>query len=104
MLGADGTVETISGTTIHPVWSVEEQSWVPLAELAQGERLCCDTESFGFGFPSSLPPKDSGLVLSVSLSRVSQPVYNIKVHGEHVYQFESSFRTLLTQTESYGRE
>ena len=75
MLGADGTVETITGTTIHPVWSVDRQEWVPLAELAQGERLCCDTESFGLGFPSSLPP---GLV--------SQPVYNIEVHGEHVYQ------------------
>jgi len=59
---------------------------VPLAELAAGEGLCCDTESFGLGFPSSLPPKASGLVLSVTLSRVSQPVYNIEVHGEHVYQ------------------
>jgi hypothetical protein len=86
VLGADGTVETITGTTIHPVWSVDRQEWVPLAELAQGERLCCDTESFGLGFPSRLPPKASGLVLSVSLSRVSQPVYNIKVHGKHVYQ------------------
>ena len=86
VLGADGTVETITGTTIHPVWSVDRQEWVPLAELGQGERLCCDTESFGLGFPSSLPPKASGLVLSVSLSRVSQPVYNIEVHGEHVYQ------------------
>ena len=86
MLGADGTVETITGTTIHPVWSVDRQEWVPLAELAQGEGLYCDTESFGLGFPSSLPPKASGLVLSVSLSRVSQPVYNIEVHGEHVYQ------------------
>ena len=86
VLGADGTVETITGTTIHPVWSVDRQEWVPLAELAQGERLCCDTESFGLGFPSSLSPKASGLVLSVSLSRVSQPVYNIEVHGEHVYQ------------------
>jgi hypothetical protein len=86
VLGADGTVETITGTIIHPVWSVDRQEWVPLAELAQGERLCCDTESFGLGFPSSLPPKASGLVLSVSLSRVSQPVYNIEVHGEHVYQ------------------
>ena len=85
-LGADGTVETITGTTIHPVWSVDRQEWVPLAELAQGERLCCDTESFGLGFPSSLSPKASGLVLSVSLSRVTQPVYNIEVHGEHVYQ------------------
>jgi hypothetical protein len=42
--------------------------------------------------------------LGVSLSRVSQPVYNIEVHGEHVCQFESNFRSLLTQTESYGRE
>ncbi len=65
---------------------MDRQSWVPLAELTQGERLCCDTESFGLGFPSSLPPKASGLVLSVKLSRVSQPVYNIEVHGEHVYQ------------------
>ena len=86
VLGAEGTVETITGTTIHPVWSVDRQEWVPLAELAQGEGLCCDTESFGLGFPSSLSPKASGLVLSVSLSRVSQPVYNIEVHGEHVYQ------------------
>ena len=86
VLGADGAVETITGTTIHPVWSVDRQEWVPLAELAQGEGLYCDTESFGLGFPSSLPPKASGLVLSVSLSRVSQPVYNIEVHGEHVYQ------------------
>gem|GEM_PF-2430699 len=54
--------------------------------LAQSERLCCDTESFGLGFPSSLPPKACGLVLWVTLSRVSQPVYNIEVHGEHVYQ------------------
>jgi len=86
VLGADGSVETITGTMIHPVWSVDRQEWVPLGELAQGEGLCCDTESFGLGFHSSLPPKASGLVLSVTLSRVSQPVYNIEVHGEHVYQ------------------
>ena len=86
VLGADGTVETITGTTIHPLWSVDRQEWVPLAKLADGERLCCDTESFRLGFPSSLTPKASGLVLSVSLSRVTQPVYNVEVHGEHVYQ------------------
>jgi hypothetical protein len=86
VLGTDGSFETITGATIHPVWSVDRQEWVPLAELAQGDRLRCDTESFGLCFPSSLSPKASGLVLSVSLSRVSQPVYNIEVHGEHVYQ------------------
>ena len=72
VLGADGTVETITGTTIHPVWSVDRQEWVPLAELADGETLQ--------GLDSL------AVVLSVSLSRVSQPVYNVEVHGEHVYQ------------------
>jgi len=72
VLGADGTVETITGTTIHPVWSVDRQEWVPLAELADGETLQ--------GLDGL------AVVLSVSLSRVTQPVYNIEVHGEHVYQ------------------
>ena len=72
MLGADRTVETITGTTIHPVWSVDRQEWVPLAELAEGETL------------QGL--NGLAVVLSVTLSRVSQPVYNIEVHGEHVYQ------------------
>jgi hypothetical protein len=72
VLGADGSVETITGTTIHPVWSVDRQEWVPLAELADGETLQ--------GLDGL------AVVLSVSLSRVSQPVYNIEIHGEHVYQ------------------
>jgi hypothetical protein len=72
VLGADGTVETITGTTIHPVWSVDRQEWVPLSELADGERLQ--------GLDGL------AVVLSVTLSRVTQPVYNIEVHGEHVYQ------------------
>jgi hypothetical protein len=72
VLGADGDVETITGTTIHPVWSVDRQEWVPLAELADGETLQ--------GLDGL------AVVLGVSLSRVSQPVYNIEVHGEHVYQ------------------
>jgi hypothetical protein len=72
ILGADGATETITGTSIHPVWSVDRQVWVPLAELEEGETLQ------GIDGPA--------IVLSVSLSRVSQPVYNIEVHGEHVYQ------------------
>jgi hypothetical protein len=72
VLGADGSVETITGTTIHPVWSVDRQEWVPLAELADGERLQ--------GLDGL------AVVLGVTLSRVSQPVYNIEIHGEHVYQ------------------
>jgi hypothetical protein len=72
VLGADGTVETISGTTIHPMWSVDRQEWVPITELAEGEVLQ--------GLDGL------AVVLSVTLSRVTQPVYNIEVHGEHVYQ------------------
>jgi hypothetical protein len=72
VLGADGSVETITGTTIHPVWSVDRQEWVPLAELADGETLQ--------GLDGL------AVVLSVTLSRVTQPVYNIEVDGEHVYQ------------------
>ena len=37
VLGAEGSVETITGTTIHPVWSVDRQGWVPLGELVEGE-------------------------------------------------------------------
>ena len=72
ILGADGTAESITGTSIHPVWSVDRQDWIPLAELEEGETLQ------GIDGPA--------IVLSVSLSRVSQPVYNIEVHNEHVYQ------------------
>ena len=46
--------------------------WLPMAELADGEGLCCDTEFFGLGFPSSLPPKASGLVLSPGRSTISK--------------------------------
>ena len=72
VLGPDGSVETITGTTIHPVWSVDREDWVPLGELVQGETL----------------QGEGGLavVLSITLSRVAQPVYNLEVHGEHVYQ------------------
>jgi hypothetical protein len=27
VLGADGSVETITGTTVHPVWFVDRQEW-----------------------------------------------------------------------------
>jgi hypothetical protein len=72
VLDPDGSIETITGTTIHPVWSVDREDWVPLGELVQGETL----------------QGQSGVavVLSVTLSRVAQPVYNLEVHGEHVYQ------------------
>jgi len=54
VLGADGTVETITGTTIHPVWSVDRQEWVPLAELADGEDQNSTELPDGSGFSSGL--------------------------------------------------
>ncbi len=46
VLGADGTVETISGPTIHAVWFADLQEWVPLSVLqiwcqAHDERTSC---------------------------------------------------------------
>jgi len=72
VLGADGQVETIEGTTIHPIWSEDRQDWVPLGELAEGEQLC------GASGPA--------IVLTATILPRSLPVYNIEVHGEHVYQ------------------
>jgi hypothetical protein len=39
VLGPNGSVETITGTTIHPVWSVDREDWVPLGELIESETL-----------------------------------------------------------------
>jgi hypothetical protein len=72
ILGPDGQIETLEGTTIHPVWSEDRQDWVPLGELQQGEAIRA----------ASGP----ALILSVAIHSISVPVYNIEVHGEHVYQ------------------
>ena len=56
VLGADGTIETITGTTIHPVWSVDRQEWVPLVELADGEDQNSTELPDGSGFSSGLRP------------------------------------------------
>ena len=85
--GPDGSIETITGTPIHPIWSVARQDWVPLAELAEGEHLLSLLPSPLRGRKTEGEGAVTAIVLSVSLSRVTQPVYNIEVHSEHVYQF-----------------
>jgi hypothetical protein len=70
--GPDGSIETITGTPIHPIWSVARQEWVPLGELFEGETLQA--------------ANGIATVLSLALVNRSLPVYNIEVHGEHVYQ------------------
>jgi Pretoxin HINT domain len=72
ILGSDGTIETLEGTPIHPIWSLDREDWVTLGELVAGERL---------------QGKDgTATVLSIDIHNVSLPVYNIEVHGEHVYE------------------
>jgi hypothetical protein len=72
IIGPDGTIELIEGTPIHPIWSVDRNDWVPLGELTEGETL----QALG----------GIATVLSLALVTCSLPVYNIEVHGEHVYQ------------------
>ncbi len=67
---SDSTV--LNGTSIHPVWSLDRMDWVPLGELAIGERVYSN---------------DAPLHLVERVSH-NQPtdVYNIEVDCEHVYQ------------------
>jgi hypothetical protein len=71
ILGADGSIEVLEGTTIHPIWSLDRNDWVELGELQQGEQLLGRT--------------GAATVLSVAVVNLSSAVYNIEVHGEHVY-------------------
>ena len=72
LLGAGGELETLTGTPVHPVWSLDRGDWVPLAELTEGETLQGHT--------------GPAIVLHLSLHQAAQPVYNLEIHGEHVYQ------------------
>ena len=70
--GPDGTTEVLEGTTVHPIWSVDRNDWIQLSELQEGERLQA-TDGIA-------------TVLSIAIVSTNVPVYNIEVHGEHVYQ------------------
>ncbi|MFO0261964.1 MAG: hypothetical protein ACK53V_10080, partial [Planctomycetota bacterium] len=63
LLGAGGELETLTGTPVHPVWSLDRGDWVPLAELTEGETLQGHT--------------GPALVLHLSLHQAAQPVYNL---------------------------
>lgn len=67
-----GRVAVLEGTPIHPIWSVDRHDWVPLGELEAGELL----------------QGENGLVtvLSVEVQARSVRVYNLEIHGEHVYE------------------
>lgn len=67
----DGGAELI-GTSSHPVWSLDRRDWVGLGDLQQHERVAAR----------------HGAAVVTSLDSIQQldTVYNIEVHGEHVYE------------------
>ena len=70
--GALGTIDIIEGTSLHPIWSPDCEDWITLGELCEGDRLSA----------ASGP----AVVLSTRIISSTQPVYNVEVNGEHVYQ------------------
>jgi hypothetical protein len=70
--GPDGSTEVLEGTTVHPIWSVDRNDWIQLSDLQEGERLQA--------------VNGIATVLSLAVVSTNVPVYNIEVHGEHVYQ------------------
>lgn len=71
---SNSNTETIGTTSNHPFWSVDRQTYIQAGDLKNGETL----KSF----------KDSGdqkVVISQLPRPGPTPVYNLEVHGEHVY-------------------
>jgi len=62
----------IRATDVHPVWSLDREEWVPAGELEPGELV--DT----LAGPVA--------VLAVERLESALDVYNIEVHGEHVFR------------------
>ncbi|MBX3420953.1 MAG: hypothetical protein KF752_05275 [Pirellulaceae bacterium] len=65
-------LETLEGTERHPVWSEDQQDWMPLGQLQPGQTLRA--------------ADGPAVVLSVTIHNHIVPVYNIEIHGQHVYQ------------------
>jgi hypothetical protein len=73
-----GQPEATRVTKNHPYWSVDREDFIPAGELREGETVDCLNGS-GTTTVASITPSDySGLV------------YNLEIHGEHVYRVGSS--------------
>jgi hypothetical protein len=72
ILSADGTIEVLEGTTVHPIWSLDRNDWVPLDELQSNEQLAGQT--------------GPATVLQTNFVNRQTAVYNIEVHAEHVFE------------------
>jgi Pput_2613-like deaminase/Pretoxin HINT domain len=67
---ANGT--EIRATDVHPIWSVDREDWVPAGKLEPGEQVDTLTGPVA--------------VTSVEPLERHPAVYNLEVHGEHVYR------------------
>lgn len=88
---ADG--EELVGTDLHPVWNFKRQDWTPLGKLVPGDYVLAD------GIPLA--------VRSVTRLTADEAVYNLEIHGHHVYEAGAS-GVLVHNTdeacEAYKRE
>ncbi len=71
------SAEPIGVTPNHPIWSEDRQTFVPAGQLHPGERLRTRTG-------------ETTTIISVLPRPGPEPVYNLQVHGEHVYQVGTS--------------
>ena len=74
VLFSDG--EELVGTDLHPIWNVTDQNWTPMGKLAHGDFVLAR------GTPLA--------VTSISRLTAEEPVYNLEVHGHHVYEAGTS--------------
>jgi hypothetical protein len=65
------TGETITGTPPHPIWSVEEDDWIELGEIEEGDFVLTDHGPLE--------------VIETASRTTAETVYNVEVHGHHVY-------------------
>lgn len=84
-----GQTEPTRVTKNHPYWSVDRDDFIPAAELREGETVDCLNGSGTTTMTSVVPSDYSGLV------------YNLEIHGEHVYRVGSS--GLLAHNTCAGR-
>lgn len=68
--------DTLEGTDVHPIWSPERQDWVPLGEFAVGDTM--------------LSRDGTVIVEKIELQQHTKRVYNLEIHGEHVYEVTRS--------------
>ncbi|MBR5759144.1 MAG: hypothetical protein IKX88_11180, partial [Thermoguttaceae bacterium] len=72
-LYVEGQDEPIGVTETHPFWSVDQQDFVPVSELREGERLL-------------VPNGETKRVVQKLPRPGPEKVYNLEIFGEHVYR------------------